>query len=311
MANRKKKVQIDQDEVYNEIMTNQSVKGNKFKAKTKSQEDYIKLIKECEITICSGPAGTGKSITGIATGLELVLDKTTKYQKLIICTPMVEAEEKIGHLPGSITEKSEPYLASSMSLIEKILSKAERDKLGSQNIIQVEALGFIRGATFSNCILVAEECQNMSPNQMKTLLTRIGENAKFIISGDIEQSDKYKNGKHSGLYDAMTRLRRVNEIGFFEFTASDIVRNKVISKILSCYNEDDMIKELPRDVKKILLENQNKTSDQVIKEGKLMVHELPDDRSVYRKHDDMMDEKKMLPRDLLRKENYFSKIFRW
>ena len=312
MANRKKRNQ-NEDEILQDIILSptSTAKPNKFKGKNQTQKDYARLITENEIVICSGPAGTGKSYVSLAIGLELVQDKTTNFRKLIICTPAVEADERLGFLPGTVNEKLESYIASSLALIDKIITKNVRERLMTQGVIEIQALGYLRGVNIDNTVLVCEESQNMTPNQMKTLLTRIGEDSKFIISGDLEQSDKYKSGKQSGLYDAMTRLRRVNEIGFFEFTASDIVRNKVISKILSCYNEDDIIKELPRDVKKILLENQNKTSDQVIKEGKLMVHELPDDRSVYRKHDDMIDEKKMLPRDLLRKENYFSKIFRW
>jgi phosphate starvation-inducible PhoH-like protein len=240
MANRKKRIQ-NEDEVFNDIISSPTsmAKQNKFKAKNQTQKEYSRLITEHEVIICSGPAGTGKSYVSLAIGLELVQDKTSKFRKLIICTPAVEADEKIGFLPGTINEKLEPYIASSLALIDKIVTKGVRERLMTQGIIEIQALGYLRGVNIDNTVLVCEESQNMTQNQMKTLLTRIGEDSKFIISGDLEQSDKYKSGKQSGLYDAMTRLRRVNEIGFFEFTNSDIVRNPIIGKILKYYNEPD------------------------------------------------------------------------
>jgi phosphate starvation-inducible PhoH-like protein len=283
MANRKKKVQVDQDEVYNEIMTHQVAKVSKFKPKTKAQDDYVKLIKEYEITICSGPAGTGKSHCAIATALELIQDKSTKYAKLIITTPAIEADEKIGFLPGTLDEKLSPYMESSFYLIDKVIGKALREKLVGQKMIEVEALGFIRGKNFENCIVFLEEAQNTSPNQMKTFLTRIGENAKFIISGDIEQSDKFKNGKLSGLFDIMSKLRVVEEIGFYDFMSYDIVRNPIIGKILDIYNMPEPKKEV---------------NQQIIIDGKTGIINL---------QGDVMP----LPKDILRKESIFGKIFNW
>jgi phosphate starvation-inducible PhoH-like protein len=227
----------------------------RFKAKNVAQKNYARLITDSELVICSGPAGTGKSYTSIARGIELLQNKTNKYRKLIICTPAVEAEEKLGHLPGTLEEKIAPFLASSISIIDKILGQTTREKLVEQSIIEVEALAFIRGKTIDNAVFIMEEAQNMSPNQMKTLLTRIGENTKFVISGDLEQSDKYRSGKESGLADALKRLRPVEEIGFFEFSQDDIVRNPIISKILKHYNVEEPKKELL---------NENKNSKKVI-----------------------------------------------
>lgn len=216
----------------------------RFKAKNMAQKEFSRLITEKEIVICSGPAGTGKSYTSIARGIELIQSKDNKYQKLIICTPAIEAEEKLGHLPGTLEEKLAPFLASSVSILDKVLTRETRIKLVEQGIIEVEALAFIRGKTIDNAIFIMEEAQNMSTNQMKTLLTRIGENAKFIISGDLEQSDKFKSGKESGLADAMTRLKKVEEIAFFEFGPDDIVRNPIITKILKLYNESPINPEV-------------------------------------------------------------------
>jgi phosphate starvation-inducible PhoH-like protein len=260
MSNRRRKSKLE-DEIFNEIMESNNVvkkvdNFNKFKPKNKSQSDYIKLIKDYEISICSGPAGTGKSFCAIATAIELILDKTTPYKKLIITTPAVEADEKIGYLPGSVIEKISPYMESSFYLVDKIIGKEMREKLTSQNIIVIEALGLIRGRTFENCIVFLEEAQNTTPRQMKTFLTRIGENAKFIISGDIEQSDKFKSGKQSGLFDAMTRLRVIEEIGFHDFMSYDIVRNPIITKILDEYNMKEYNEE-PVKQEKILLTESN------------------------------------------------------
>lgn len=293
MANRNKK--LTQEEIYNDIMNNNindKITGfNKFKPKTKSQKDYSKLIKDHEIIICSGQAGTGKSHTAIATAIELILDKSTPYKKLVITTPAVEADENIGFIPGSLSEKLEPYMSSSFYLVDKIIGKAMRDKLLSEKLIEVEGLGFIRGKSFDNCVLVIEEAQNTTPRQMKTLLTRIGENAKFIISGDLEQSDKFKSGKESGLADAMNRLRKVEEIAFFEFGPDDIVRNPIITKILKLYNESPI---KPEDLHK----NYGKTKDI-----------LPDiEKNKVKLLNDGVEPKNNGGKGL---KKYFSKYFSW
>lgn len=208
----------------------------KFKAKNEAQKEFVKLITDKEIVICSGPAGTGKSYVSIARAIELLQSKENNFEKIIIFKPAVEVEEKHGFLPGDIMEKIMPYAESSLGIIEKLIGKAARERMIMDGIIEIKALAYIRGANIDNAIVIMEEAQNMSPNQMKTLLTRIGINSKFIISGDMDQSDRYTNIKQSGLYDAMNRLRSIEEIGFFEFTANDIVRNPIISKILNLYD---------------------------------------------------------------------------
>jgi phosphate starvation-inducible PhoH-like protein len=260
----------------------------RFKAKNLAQKEYARLITERELVICSGPAGTGKSYTSIARGVELLQNKTNKFNKLVICTPAVEAEEKLGHLPGTLEEKMAPFLASSVAIIDKILTKQTREKLVEQGIIEFEALGFIRGKTIDNSIFILEEAQNMSPNQMKTLLTRIGENTKFIISGDLEQSDKFKSGKQSGLYDALNRLKSIDEIGFFEFSSDDIVRNPIISKILKLYNQEE---EKPKKNKELLIERKELRQ----------IPEVPKEERV--KLDEGVEEKP--------EKTFFSKWFKW
>ena len=177
----------------------------------------------------------GKSYITIARAIELLQNKTNPYDKIIISKPAVEAGEKHGFLPGDMKEKMEPYVASSIDIIDKIIGKPNRIKLVQLELIMVEPLAFIRGKSIDNAILIMEEAQNMSPEQVKTLLTRIGEHSKFIISGDLDQSDRFKNVKQSGLYDAMKRHRNIDEIGFFQFDNNDIVRNPIICKILNNY----------------------------------------------------------------------------
>ena len=209
---------------------------NKFL--TQSQEEYYNLLKNNQITICSGPAGVGKSYIAMKAAVDLLMDPNNSYEKLVIVRPAVEAEEKLGSLPGNLEEKLDPYIFPSYYLLNKIIGKEAREKLKDAEIIEVFALAYMRGMNIDNTILIFEEAQNSSPNQMKLLLTRIGFNSKFFISGDIEQTDRYKDKKHSGLYDAIQKFKNVPDIGVFEFSDEDVVRNPLISKILKKYEEN-------------------------------------------------------------------------
>ena len=169
--------------------------------------------------------------------VDLLSDPETPYEKIIIVRPAVEAEEKLGSLPGNVEEKLDPYIFPSYYLLNKIIGKESRDKLKEIEAVEVFALAFMRGMNIDNSILIFEEAQNSTPNQMKLLLTRIGFNSKFFISGDLEQTDRYKDVKHSGLYDAIQKFKNMDDIGVFEFQAEDIVRNPLITKILKRYDE--------------------------------------------------------------------------
>jgi phosphate starvation-inducible PhoH-like protein len=211
----------------------------KDKFLTTNQKKYYDTLIESEITVCSGPAGVGKSYITMKAALDLLADPETPYEKIIIVRPAVEAEEKLGSLPGNVEEKLDPYIFPSYYLMNKIIGKENREKLKDAEIIEVFALAFMRGMNIDNSILIFEEGQNATPSQMKLLLTRIGFNSKFFISGDVEQSDKFKNKTHSGLWDAIEKFRNDDDISVFEFTDDkDIVRNKLISKILKKYEEN-------------------------------------------------------------------------
>jgi phosphate starvation-inducible PhoH-like protein len=208
---------------------------NKFLSK--GQEEYYDKLTENQITICSGPAGVGKSYIAMKCAVDLLQDSRTPYEKIIIVRPAVEAEEKLGSLPGNLEEKLDPYIFPSYYLLNKIIGKEIREKLKSIEVIEVFALAYMRGMNIDNSILIFEESQNSSPGQMKLLLTRIGFNSKFFISGDIEQTDRYKNKEHSGLFDAIEKFKDVPDIGIHKFGDEDIVRNPLISKILKRYDK--------------------------------------------------------------------------
>jgi phosphate starvation-inducible PhoH-like protein len=167
--------------------------------------------------------------------LDLLADPETPYEKIIIVRPAVEAEEKLGSLPGNVEEKLDPYIFPSYYLMNNIIGKEAREKLKHIDVIEVFALAYMRGMNIDNSILIFEESQNSTPNQMKLLLTRIGFNSKFFISGDLEQTDRYKDKKHSGLWDAIEKFKDLHDVGVFEFDNRDVVRNPLISKILKRY----------------------------------------------------------------------------
>ena len=202
---------------------------------SENQKEYYNQLINNEITICSGPAGVGKSYVAMRAAIDLLMDESNSYEKIIIVRPAVEAEEKLGSLPGNLEEKLDPYIFPSYYLLNKIIGKESREKLKQNDVIEVFALAYMRGMNIDNSILIFEESQNSTPSQMKLLLTRIGFNSKFFISGYVEQTDRYRDKTQSGLYDALNRFREIENIGVFEFENKDIIRNPLISKILDKY----------------------------------------------------------------------------
>jgi len=240
----RKKTPIQNEESFNNPQSKKDFINTVIKKKqrskflTENQKEYYNILVSNQITICSGPAGVGKSYMAMKAAVDLLMEPGNGYEKIIIVRPAVEAEEKLGSLPGNLEEKLDPYIFPSYYLLNKIIGKEARERLKDAEIIEVFALAYMRGMNIDNSILIFEEAQNSTPNQMKLLLTRIGSSSKFFISGDLEQTDRYKDKKQSGLYDAITRFNFINDIGTFEFNDKDVVRNPLISKILQKYDEN-------------------------------------------------------------------------
>lgn len=212
----------------------------RLKCKNHVQKDFAKLITEKEIVVAAGPAGVGKSYVAVARAIELLQNKTNSYNKIVITTSGEGVGKDRGFIPGTLREKMEPEMGPVISIFDKIIGKSKRLQLEEAEILVLGPLTYVRGASIDNTILLMEEAQNTSPFELKTLLTRIGENSKFIISGDLDQSDRYKYVNQSGLYDVIHRHKNVEEIGFIEFGIKDIVRNPLICKILANYKIAEM-----------------------------------------------------------------------
>ena len=209
-----------------------------FKCKNKTQKDFVNLIENNQIVLSNGLAGVGKSYLSIAKSLQFL--KEERYKKICIITPAIESEEKLGFLPGDLLEKLQPYLYSTYYLIDKLIGKPNRLLLMQNDYIEPISLGFLRGVNIDDAVLIFEEAQNCTKRSMKTLLTRIGFNSKFIISGDLDQidNDKIRKKSESGLYHAIKALSNKPDVGVIEFTKDDeIVRNPLIAMILKSFDE--------------------------------------------------------------------------
>lgn len=245
----------------------------RLKCKNHKQKEFSNLITDKEIVIATGPAGVGKSFVAIARAIELLQNTSNQYKHIVLINPAVEAEEKYGFMPGTLREKLDPFVGSSIDIIDKIIGVDKRKKLEDEGVIIIGALGFIRGKTIDNTILIMEEAQNMSPHQMKTLLTRIGYNSKFIISGDLDQSDRYSDYKQSGLYDVINRHKNIDQFGFIVFNEIDIVRNPLITLILNNYKKvEEAIKpKLPEPPKSRIIKEGGIIPSQKKNKSKFMV----------------------------------------
>jgi phosphate starvation-inducible PhoH-like protein len=242
---RPKKSPVTSEETTTSLVSRKDLINSVIKRKQKNkflsehQEEYYNILKNNQITVASGPAGVGKSYIAMKAAVDLLMDPNNSYEKIIIVRPAVEAEEKLGSLPGNLEEKLDPYIFPSYYLLNKIIGKEAREKLKELEIIEIFALAYMRGMNIDNSILIFEEAQNSTPNQMKLLLTRIGYNSKFFISGDLEQTDRYKDKKQSGLYDAIQKFKDVPDMGVYDFRNAKNVRNPLISKILAEYDKEN------------------------------------------------------------------------
>lgn len=227
--NNKKKAKII-DLTTTNIEGNCSIYRNRLKPKTENQKTYIRNIAENTITFCQGLAGSGKTHIAVGMALEYLLDD--KVKKIVITRPVIEAGEKIGYLPGTAEEKLHPYLLPILDEIQYFISIAQYTTLKTNNKIEIVPLGLMRGRNFHNCFIVADECQNASYEQLKMLLTRIGNDSKMVLTGDARQSDLARNMR-GGFVDMIHALQDIDGISYTELNDLDIIRNPIISKILT------------------------------------------------------------------------------
>jgi len=205
-----------------------------YESKTKSQNELLKLIEENEILFIEGRAGTGKTFSTIAMGLQKIYNRD--YDKLIIIKPLVESEEKLGYLPGTVDSKVFPYHYSTLFTLDALIGKEQRISKIKSGDIEILPIAYLRGVTFNNAFIIIDEAQNATKNQIKLILTRIGKNSKMVFLGDTEQSDLYDTKKESGLSDAIDRFKNIDNVGVFSFSNNDIVRNEIINTLLERYD---------------------------------------------------------------------------
>jgi len=202
---------------------------NRLKPRSEHQKDYIRTIAENSITFCQGIAGSGKTHIAIGMALEYLLDG--KINRIIITRPVVESGERIGYLPGTAEDKLHPYLLPILDEIHYFIPIAQYINLKTNNKIEIVPLGLMRGRNFNDCFIVADECQNASYDQLKMLLTRLGNGSKMVLTGDISQSDLSRH-MQGGFYSMMRVLSDIEDIGMSYLDYSDIVRHPVIGKML-------------------------------------------------------------------------------
>ena len=203
-------------------------------ARSEKQSDYIKALKENDIIMSLGPAGTGKSFLAVSVGVTMLIEK--KIERVILSRPAVEAGEKLGFLPGDMKEKDDPYLRPLYDALYDLFGADKIDKKIEAGEIEIAPLAFMRGRTLKNCFAILDEAQNATETQIKMFLTRIGENSKLVVNGDPSQIDLI-NKSQSGLLKSKKILSGLKEIKFVEFDHNDVIRHPLVSKIIRAYQK--------------------------------------------------------------------------
>ena len=204
--------------------------------RSEKQKDYVRALRQNEIIISAGPAGTGKTFLAVAVGLTMLLEK--KIERIILSRPAVEAGERLGFLPGDMKEKVDPYLRPLYDSLYDLFHFEKIQRMIEIGDIEIAPLAFMRGRTLKNSFAILDEAQNATDTQIKMFLTRIGENSKIVVNGDPTQID-LPNKKMSGLERSKNILSYLNEIAVIDFDHSDVVRHPLVSKIVKAYNNND------------------------------------------------------------------------
>ena len=224
---------------------------NNLEFKTDNQKLFYQKISDFnhQLILCHGIAGTGKTYISCYKALQDVLRRGTPYNKLIIINPTVDVgnEDKLGYLPGELSQKIQQYNESTFTILNSIVGKAKANKLIQDGKVEIGVLNFLRGVNLEDCYVVLDEAQNVSPMQIKTIMTRISENCKMIIQGDMSQCDKYKtngvtNYEKSGFYDVWYRLKGVKGVEHMAFNREDCIRHPLVKRILKTYEDEHEIK---------------------------------------------------------------------
>ncbi len=201
---------------------------------TKGQMKYIETMLANDLTFCIGPAGTGKTYLAVAVAVSML--RKRQIRRIVLARPAVEAGEKLGFLPGDLQAKVNPYLRPLFDALEDMMDFTQMRKFMDLDIIEIIPLAFMRGRTLNDAAIICDEAQNTSALQMLMVLTRLGHGSKMIITGDITQIDLEK-GQKSGMIEAIETLRRIKGIGYVELTQTDIVRHRLVQKIVQAYKK--------------------------------------------------------------------------
>ncbi len=229
----KKNVELDQSNVKSFKQLIKTPRKSVI-ARSEKQSDYIKFLKENDIIMSLGPAGTGKSFLAVSVGVTMLMEK--KIERVILSRPAVEAGEKLGFLPGDMKEKVDPYLRPLYDALYELFGADKIDKKIETGEIEIAPLAFMRGRTLKNCFAILDEAQNATETQIKMFLTRIGENSKLVVNGDPSQIDLI-NKSQSGLIKSKNLLKDIKEIKIIEFDHNDVVRHPLVSKIIRAYQK--------------------------------------------------------------------------
>lgn len=230
------KDESEKELVFDQDIIVKGVNGKVIKAKTTNLKRLVKEVEKKDMVFAIGPAGTGKTYTSVALAAKALKEKEVK--RIILTRPAVEAGESLGFLPGDLKEKLDPYLQPLYDALRDMIPHEKLESFIEKKVIEVAPLAFMRGRTLDEAFVILDEAQNTTHSQMKMFLTRMGMNAKFIITGDPSQVDLPLKQK-SGLREAMRILDGIEEIGFVHLTEEDVVRHPVVKKIINAYGKEE------------------------------------------------------------------------
>jgi phosphate starvation-inducible PhoH-like protein len=225
------KPDVDLDHVYEDVLAAVGSR-RRIAAKNLSQRRYIEIIRSCDLVFALGPAGTGK--TYLAMALAIAALNRHEVSRVILTRPAVEAGERLGFLPGTMTEKVDPYFRPLYDALSDMMPFEKANRLMERGVIEVAPLAFMRGRTLNDAFVILDEAQNTTAEQMKMFLTRLGFDSKAVVTGDVTQVDLPVD-KRSGLIEAVEVLRGIDAIGFMRFTEVDVVRHPLVQSIIRAY----------------------------------------------------------------------------